>query len=226
MLAGGELTTDGAAAIEADLAAEEQAANDLQACPGEPLKWRAVGHERRAMLRKRAICFKTPQPARPANEVEIPKRNKCVGKGNSLTSFSSEQVVAAVQQGARYQNDGAQALQQGCKFLHYCIPYDERTDCITDPHDFTNTPGVDDVTTSSACAGKTILEFPILEGGTVVDVGKNNRNVDAGIHRVLFAMNGANPIYCGLMTHTDGSVPDPNNPGKTLQPFLDCFNPD
>lgn len=91
-----------------------------------------------------------------------------------------------------------------------------------DPHEFTNTPGVDDVTTNPACAGKQIMEFPILVGGVLTDVGKNSKTYDPGADRVLYAMNGNTPVYCGIMTHSSGSVPDPSNPNKELQPFTDC----
>lgn len=96
---------------------------------------------------------------------------------------------------------------------------------IVDPHEFKNTPGVDDVTVDPACQGQTVLEFPILDSGILPEGGRNALS-DPGTERVLFTVSDepgkTTTRYCGLMTHNRRLSDSESASGSNLQPFGDC----
>ena len=86
------------------------------------------------------------------------------------------------------------------------------------PHVFGNTIGVDDVNVNPICAGAEVFEFPILNDGTVLAVGPNNKVLDVGTERVLFQVDEAgNTKYCGIVTHHLPTIP-----GTGWSPFSNC----
>jgi len=73
------------------------------------------------------------------------------------------------------------------------------------------------------------LEFPILQGGDVLALGKSNKGRNVGPSRVVFKVptpgmasiggSGWNWIYCGVMTHFG---PAQTVGGVVLKPFQMC----
>lgn len=90
------------------------------------------------------------------------------------------------------------------------------------PHEFTNTEGIDTVTTQPACNGQSILEFPILNNGKTLSGGPGVQ-IDVGTERILFTVDAqGNTVYCGIVTHnSDTKVMSKD--GKLLLPFTDCI---
>lgn len=70
-----------------------------------------------------------------------------------------------------------------------------------------------------------VYEFPILKDGTVVDVGPNNKNTQAGTDRVTFTFDNSvvprTTVYCGVMTHNT-KLKVKGASGDMLLPFVDC----
>ena len=119
--------------------------------------------------------------------------------------------LAALEEGARYALGGQVATQGGY------------------PHTFMDLPAVSPVTGSPSCAGKTVMEFPILgpDGSELVNVGKKNRALRVGPDRVLFFVNlqTKETVFCGMITHhQEAKVLDPVS-GKSYLFFVDCTIP-
>ncbi|CAF9939189.1 MAG: hypothetical protein HETSPECPRED_001506 [Heterodermia speciosa] len=208
-------SVEAAASVAAALASAEAASAALEAATEATetdsclVSKRWLGPGRRVELSPRAtplpFCLKHTAPINPpSNQDEIPDEQNCVNKIGETATYTKADVLAALEQGARYKLGN----QQGTKGKY--------------PHTFGNTAGVDTVITNAACAGQTILEFPILSDGALVNVSKN-KQFDVGTERVLFTIDAAGQtLYCGTITHhSPTKVPNPNG-GPPLDPFTNC----
>ena len=143
----------------------------------------------------------------PINDNEAPVSITC-NSSKGPHQYAKSSVLAALEQGARYSLGGQVATPAGY------------------PHAFLDLPAVSPVTISSSCAGKTVLEFPILppDGSQLVNVGKKNKVLRPGPDRVLFYIDlqTRETGYCGMVTHhQEDKILDPVS-GKSYLPFVDC----
>ena len=173
---------------------------------------RSTGQEHRRTFTTRASsppCFALTYNSYifcPNNEKSITPSQDCTCRDGNTYTYTLQQVIDALKQGARYHLGNQVATKSGY------------------PHAFVNTPNVNTVTYDPACdLSQTVYEFPILNDGTLLNVGGSNRNKDVGTERVLFNVDAmGNTIYCGLVAHhTQDRVTDPVT-GALLLPFTNC----